>query len=107
MMEKTFFVNSSEELANVPKDCTELMFQSSFNKPLKKGDIPENVKYLCFGTYFNQPLKEGDMTRRQPDNNKMREILGRELISLEEGIKRMIASEKYLKSIGLEAIKIK
>jgi UDP-glucose 4-epimerase len=46
-------------------------------------------------------LKEGDMTRRQPDNTKMKEILGRELISVENGIKKMIASEKYLKSIGL------
>ena len=47
------------------------------------------------------PLKEGDMTRRQPDNSKMREILGSPLIPIEEGIKRMMTSEKYLKSIGL------
>jgi UDP-glucose 4-epimerase len=47
------------------------------------------------------PLKEGDMTRRQPDNTKMKEILGRELISVEEGIKRMMTSKKYLQSIGL------
>jgi len=47
------------------------------------------------------PLKEGDMTRRQPDNSKMKEILGRELISVEEGIKRMMSSQKYLQSIGL------
>ena len=46
-------------------------------------------------------LKEGDMTRRQPDNTKMKEILGRELISVEDGLKRMMVSEKYLKSIGL------
>lgn len=47
------------------------------------------------------PLKEGDMTRRQPDNSKMKEILGRELIPVEEGIKRMMTSQKYLQSIGL------
>lgn len=46
-------------------------------------------------------LKEGDMTRRQPDNTKMKEILGRELISIEDGIKKMMTNEKYLKSIGL------
>jgi len=46
-------------------------------------------------------LKEGDMTRRQPDNTKMKKILQRELISVEDGIKNMMASEKYLKSIGL------
>lgn len=47
------------------------------------------------------PLKEGDMTRRQPDNSKMKEILNRDLISIEDGIKRMIADKKYLTSIGL------
>ena len=47
------------------------------------------------------PLKEGDMTRRQPENSKMKEILSRDLISIEEGIKRMIADKKYLTSIGL------
>ena len=36
------------------------------------------------------PLVEGDMTRRMPDNTKMLKILNKELISLEEGIKRMI-----------------
>jgi UDP-glucuronate decarboxylase len=33
------------------------------------------------------PLKEGDMTRRQPDISKMKAILGRELISLEDGVR--------------------
>ncbi len=45
------------------------------------------------------PLKEGDMTRRQPDNSKMKEILNRDLISIEEGIKKMINDKKYLDSI--------
>lgn len=35
------------------------------------------------------PLKEGDMARRKPDISKMRKLLGRELISLEEGIVRV------------------
>ncbi|MCD6065603.1 MAG: UDP-glucose 4-epimerase [Bacteroidetes bacterium] len=47
------------------------------------------------------PLKEGDMTRRQPDNAKMLEILGRDLVSLESGIERMMLDERFLKSIGL------
>lgn len=46
-------------------------------------------------------LKEGDMTRRQPDNTKMKEILGKDLIPVEDGIKRMMADKKYLVSIGL------
>lgn len=48
------------------------------------------------------PLKEGDMTRRQPDNGKMRLILGRPLITLEEGIRRMLESKHFLSSIGVK-----
>ena len=44
---------------------------------------------------FLPPLKEGDMTRRKPDNTKMRELLGRPLLPIGEGIKRTIASGKY------------
>lgn len=36
------------------------------------------------------PLEEGDMTRRCPDTTKMKAILGRELIALEVGIKKLI-----------------
>lgn len=39
---------------------------------------------------FLPSLKEGDMTRRQPDNSKMKSILGRDLISLEEGLARIL-----------------
>lgn len=45
------------------------------------------------------PLKEGDMTRRQPDNTKMRQILDKELISIEEGLKRMMNDQRFLRSI--------
>lgn len=38
---------------------------------------------------FLPSLKEGDMNRRCPDITKMKELLGRELISLEEGINKM------------------
>lgn len=38
------------------------------------------------------PLKEGDMERRQPDNLKMKTILDRDLICLEDGISRIINS---------------
>lgn len=36
------------------------------------------------------PLKEGDMTRRQPDNQKMIEVLGRPLLELEVGIEKVL-----------------
>lgn len=47
------------------------------------------------------PLKDGDMTRRQPDNSKMKIVLNRPLVSLEEGLRMMIASKYFLSSIGL------
>lgn len=37
-------------------------------------------------------LEEGDMTRRLPDNKIMMSVLERELISLEEGIKKIVKS---------------
>jgi nucleoside-diphosphate-sugar epimerase len=47
------------------------------------------------------PLADGDMTRRQPDNSKMKEILGRELLQLEKGIELMINDKRFLNAIGL------
>jgi nucleoside-diphosphate-sugar epimerase len=38
-------------------------------------------------------LKEGDMSRRQPDIAKMKGILKRELISLEDGIKKILSTD--------------
>jgi nucleoside-diphosphate-sugar epimerase len=35
-------------------------------------------------------LKEGDMTRRKPDNTKMKEILGRELLPLSDGLDKFL-----------------
>ncbi len=50
---------------------------------------------------FLPPLKEGDMSRRFPDITKMRKILGRPLVSLEEGIKKIL--EKGLMELELES----
>ena len=40
---------------------------------------------------FLDPLDEGDMTRRCPDITKMRKLLGRDLIPLKKGLKKLIA----------------
>jgi UDP-glucose 4-epimerase len=45
------------------------------------------------------PLKEGDMTRRQPDNRKMKEILNKKIISISEGISLMMGDQRFLNSI--------
>lgn len=41
---------------------------------------------------FLPPLKEGDMTRRQPDAQKMKQILGRPIVSLDSGLTAIINS---------------
>jgi UDP-glucose 4-epimerase len=47
---------------------------------------------------FLPPLKEGDMTRRKPDTSKMKEVYGKEIISLEEGIKAVAFASHSKKS---------
>ena len=42
------------------------------------------------------PLKEGDMQRRLPDNSKMMSILNRELVYLEDGIKRILEDPVHI-----------
>lgn len=41
-------------------------------------------------------LKEGDMTRRSPDITKMKALLNRDLMSLEEGIKNVLKDTSYI-----------
>jgi UDP-glucuronate decarboxylase len=42
------------------------------------------------------PLPEGDMKRRFPDIGKMRQLLDRDLITMEEGTKRILADTSYI-----------
>ncbi|MBL7858073.1 MAG: NAD-dependent epimerase/dehydratase family protein [Cyclobacteriaceae bacterium] len=44
---------------------------------------------------FLPALKEGDMTRRRPDNSKMRSILSRPLTSLEEGLRKTLEGRMF------------
>ena len=45
---------------------------------------------------FLPPLKDGDMKRRQPDNSKMKKVLGRELITLHQGILKMLEQPEMI-----------
>lgn len=45
---------------------------------------------------FLPPLKDGDMTRRQPDNSKMKKVLGRELIPIELGIEKLLKDPAFM-----------
>lgn len=73
----------NDELMSV-KDLAELV--------IKITNSNSKIVYL-------DPLKEGDMTRRQPDNTKMKEILGKPLVTVESGIRKMLNSEKFLASL--------
>ena len=42
------------------------------------------------------PLTVGDMTRRKPDTTKMKALLNRELIPLEEGLHKIIENPQYI-----------
>lgn len=42
------------------------------------------------------PLKEGDMQRRMPDNTKMKGLLGRDLLPLREGIRKVVADTQFI-----------
>jgi UDP-glucose 4-epimerase len=45
---------------------------------------------------FLPALKEGDMTRRCPDITIMRDLLGRKMTTLEEGVQRLIAAKNFI-----------
>lgn len=47
---------------------------------------------------FLPPLDEGDMSRRNPDTTKMKTLLEKEPISLDEGLKKVIEGSFYLLS---------
>ncbi|GIV29573.1 MAG: epimerase [Bacteroidia bacterium] len=53
---------------------------------------------------FLPPLKEGDMSRRMPDNSKMKSILNRPLIGLEEGIKKLLSNREFLQLNGIDKV---
>jgi UDP-glucuronate decarboxylase len=45
---------------------------------------------------FMPPLPEGDMKRRFPDIAKMKKLLNRDLISIEDGIKKILEDTRYI-----------
>jgi UDP-glucose 4-epimerase len=45
---------------------------------------------------FLPPLADGDMKRRQPDNSKMKKVLGRDLTSIRDGILKMLEEPELI-----------
>lgn len=79
IFEKNLFVN---EVINIGNE-NELTILELANLIIRLTKSSSKVLHL-------DPLEEGDMTRRQPDNSKMLSVLGRDLTSIEEGIKRVL-----------------
>ncbi|NRS89399.1 UDP-glucose 4-epimerase [Flavobacterium sp. 7E] len=82
--------------------CIKVMFENKcINDVLNVGsDLEQTILSLAQNIIkiaksnseiiFLPPLEEGDMTRRCPDTSKMKAILGRPLITLEQGITNLI-----------------
>jgi UDP-glucuronate decarboxylase len=83
---KNDVVNIGNDLLTTVKDLAQMVISITGSK--------SKIIYL-------PPLKEGDMTRRQPDNTKMRQILNKELITIEDGIQRMMKDPRFLKAVNL------
>ena len=75
IMEEKLFLNS---IVNIGSD-NEISVLDLAKLTIKL--LKSNSKII-----FIDPLKEGDMTRRSPDISKMKSILNRNLVSLEQGI---------------------
>ncbi|PCI07326.1 MAG: hypothetical protein COB73_08455 [Flavobacteriaceae bacterium] len=56
---------------------------------IKLTDSKSEIKHL-------PPLEDGDMTRRNPDITIMKELLNEELISLEEGLKKVLQNTSFI-----------
>jgi nucleoside-diphosphate-sugar epimerase len=62
---------------------TKFLDAAKTGKIIKVTGSKSKIKHL-------KPLKEGDMTRRQPDASKMKLLLGRQLITLDQGITKLL-----------------
>ena len=89
-LDKNLFVN---DVVNIGGDVIVSILELA-NSIIRLTDSKSKIVFL-------PPLKDGDMTRRQPDNSKMRSILNRDQVNIEEGIKKMISHPDFRKQMGL------
>jgi UDP-glucuronate decarboxylase len=75
-------------------NCVNDVINVGSNKEMTILDLAKTI-IACTGSkseIIHLPaLEEGDMTRRCPDTTKMKVILGRDLVSLEQGIQKLVA----------------
>jgi UDP-glucose 4-epimerase len=80
-LNESLFVN---DVVNVGSDCEISVLELAH---LVKSELKSTSEIVHMPS-----LKEGDMVRRMPDVTKMKEALGRDLIALQTGIKRVAKS---------------
>jgi len=85
MFEEDLYVNQTVNVGG----ADEITILELAKLVIKKTNSKSVIKHL-------PPLKEGDMTRRMPDNSKMRGVLQRPLITIEEGIELLINDPVFL-----------
>lgn len=81
-LEQELFVN---DVLNIGSDTEHSMIELA-DLILRITGSRSHVQHL-------PPLKEGDMTRRKPDISKMMRVLCRPLVSIEQGIRKLIQSK--------------
>ena len=82
--------------------CLQTLFDDSYKNEVYNigSDVVISIKELAetiieltgstSKIVYLPPLRDGDMTRRQPDNSKMRALLNRDLLPYKEGIHRIL-----------------
>lgn len=82
-LEKNLFVN---DVVNIGNDATVTILELA-QLIIKLTGSSSKIVHL-------PPLPEGDMTRRQPEITNMKQLLGRDFLPLEDGIKEILKKKK-------------
>ena len=82
-------INTKNEVINVGSDY-ELSILELAEKIIRITNSKSKI-------VFKAPLEEGDMQRRFPDITKMRKLLNRELLPIDDGIKKILDNPHFLK----------
>lgn len=80
--------NKNNEIFNIGND-NEISILKLANKIISICGSQSKLRHT-------EALKDGDMKRRLPDINKMGELLDRPLLSLDDGIKKILSNTKYI-----------
>lgn len=79
------------DVVNIGTDF-EISILDLAKKIIKLTDSKSRIQHL-------PPLKEGDMQRRFPDIEKMKKLLNRELVTMDDGIKKVLADKTFTSNL--------